>query len=197
MESRNAPLFLANRPPRRSVGAGFDCDSRLRLAFGERGRMCSGGSNDGCCRGHNHTVAFSFSRRGLIARHRRPDRRSARGLSQSEEAARRALVCRAAARLSDGSVRPGSARFVVFLSAMSSTKKGGPSPTEIRDEPLKPPKSHQNPGRGTASRIFLKIPTSISSVKPSPPQPVMDAPRSLPTTGPRTAFVRRSRRYRC
>ena len=93
MESRNAALFLANRPPRRSVGAGFDCDSRLRLAFGERARMCSGGCNDGCCRGHNHTVAFSFSRRGLIVRHRRPDRRSARGLSQSEEAAQRAFIC--------------------------------------------------------------------------------------------------------
>ena len=187
MESRNAPLFLANRPPRRSVGAGFDCDSRLRLAFGERARMCSGGCNDGCCRGHNHTVAFSFSRRGLIVRHRRPDRRSARGLSQSEEAAQRAFICPAAAAIR----WVGSARFVLFLSAISSTKTGGPGPTEIGDEPLKPLKSHQkNPAGGTASRIFLKIPTSISSVKPSLPQPVMDPPRSLPTTGPRTAFVR-------
>ena len=144
MESRNAPLFLANRPPRRSVGAGFDCDSRLRLAFGERARMCSGGCNDGCCRGHNHTVAFSFSRRGLIARHRRPDRRSARGLSQSRKppSVHSYALCRAAIRW------VGSARFVLFLSAMSSTKKGGPSPTKIRDEPLKPLKSHQNPGRG-------------------------------------------------
>ena len=49
----------------------------------------------------------------------------------------------------------GLARFAGLLSLMSSTRIGGVNLSEIRDEPLKPLKSHQNPGRGHCISVLL------------------------------------------
>jgi hypothetical protein len=66
MESKNAPLFLASRSPRRSVGAGCDRAPCLRLAIRERACLCVGGCDDGCCRRHSHMGAFSSSPHELM-----------------------------------------------------------------------------------------------------------------------------------
>jgi len=69
---QNAFLFLASKPPCRSVGAGCDCDPCPRLAIAEPACLCGGGCDGGCCRRHNHTSTFSFNRAWLIARQEKP-----------------------------------------------------------------------------------------------------------------------------
>src|ERR1700730_7962456 len=66
MESKNALLFLASRPPCRSVGAGCDRAPCLRLAIRERACLCVGGCDDGCRRRHSHMGAFSSSPHELM-----------------------------------------------------------------------------------------------------------------------------------
>jgi hypothetical protein len=72
MGGQNEPLFLASRAPCRSPDAGCGCDPCLRLATGERTCLRVGGCDDGGCRRHSYTGAFSFSRHGLIARREKP-----------------------------------------------------------------------------------------------------------------------------
>jgi hypothetical protein len=69
---KNGPLFLAIGSPCRSVGAGCVYDPCRRLAIAGRGCQCGGGRDDGCCRRHHHTGAFSFSWVWPIARREKP-----------------------------------------------------------------------------------------------------------------------------
>ena len=100
---QDEPLFLASRPPCRSLGAGCNCDPCLRLATGERACLCVGGCDDGCCCGHSHTGAFSFSRHGLIACRAKP---SPTQPPEQPACARMVRSCRRHARLDASPERP-------------------------------------------------------------------------------------------
>jgi hypothetical protein len=142
---QNEPIFLASRPPCRSVGAGCNCDPCLRLATGERACLCVGGCDDGCCCGHSHTGAFSFSRHGLIACRAKP---SPTQPPEQPACARMVRSCRRHARLDASPERP------CVLSQGTASVAALPITTEVMvaKKPTRPP--HQCPTEARPRRVL-------------------------------------------